>query len=146
MDRTTLILTLRSESEAAIKVAPISKRCPLFNWTVAGGPYWATVEICKLLGDYGPPTMFSDHVEYRIHGGLHRLQGPALIWNDEYKQWRKNNLVHRDGDLPAIISSGVQHWFKHGRHHRDGNLPASIWSHGRKEWWINDVFVRKEDS
>jgi len=31
----------------------------------------------------------------------------------------KNNIIHRDGDLPASISSGNKSWYQNNLCHRD---------------------------
>lgn len=39
----------------------------------------------------------------------------------------KNEKLHRDGDLPALINHGLYiHFFKNGKRHRDGDLPARL--------------------
>ena len=48
------------------------------------------------------------------------------------QRWYKNNVIHRDGDLPATIYSLYknnehgQEWYQHGNLHRDNDLPAII--------------------
>jgi hypothetical protein len=82
--------------------------------------------------------------------------------------WYKNGLLHRDGDLPAFISSGgTLGWYKNGKYHRDGDKPAWIWPNGtlvwlkngdwhrttgpaiiypnnKKEYWVNDIEITKK--
>lgn len=46
----------------------------------------------------------------------------------------RDNLIHRDNDLPAIVSyeNGsviMQMWYNYGRLHRDGDLPSEIIYH-----------------
>lgn len=49
-------------------------------------------------------------------------------------------LLHRDGDLPAVIwKDGSKHWWKNGSRHRDGNLPAIINNDGRILWYVNGL-------
>jgi hypothetical protein len=40
--------------------------------------------------------------------------------------WRKNGILHRDDDLPAIIDGGCYQWFQDGLLHRNGDKPAYI--------------------
>jgi hypothetical protein len=48
-------------------------------------------------------------------GQLHRLDGPAIEWNDGEKLWYKNGKMHRI-DGPAIEnSSGSKEWWKNGK-------------------------------
>ena len=61
---------------------------------------------------------------------------------DEYgdQEWYKNGELHRDNDLPAVItSSGWHKWYQNDVLHRDNNLPAAIRPNGFKEWYKNDV-------
>ena len=49
---------------------------------------------------------------------------PEII---KVKKWFKDGKLHRDGDLPAVITSdGTRIWYRHGKRHRDGDLPAVI--------------------
>ncbi len=80
--------------------------------------------------------------------------------------WQRNNLLHREGDLPAAVNScGIKEWFKLNQLHRERDLPAVVkrgkhawWLHGVKHrdsgpavvtpnsraWWVNGEFIRKE--
>ena len=54
--------------------------------------------------------------------------------------WHKNDLLHRDNDLPAIIySNGTRYWYQNGQKHRDNNLPAVICSNGKQEWYRHGI-------
>jgi hypothetical protein len=60
--------------------------------------------------------------EYRIDKGGNDL--PAAI-SLRSQCWYKNGKIHRDNDLPAIISqNGYKGWYKNGQLHRDNDLPA----------------------
>ena len=74
----------------------------------------------------------------------HRLDGPAIEWRDENKEWYFNNKMHRI-DGPAVeYSSGYKAWYQNGKRHRtDG--PACDWQSGKKEWWIEGVQYTKEE-
>lgn len=51
---------------------------------------------------------------YNAAGQLHRIDGPAIIWD-----------------------TGVEFWYQHDQCHRtDG--PAIVWPDGRKWWYLND--------
>jgi antitoxin component YwqK of YwqJK toxin-antitoxin module len=63
---------------------------------------------------------------------------PAVIFlNDnkvETQEWYKNDKLHRDNDMPAmIIHNGTQEWYQNGQLHRDNDLPAVIYSLPHKE-------------
>ncbi len=60
--------------------------------------------------------------------------------------WYKNDLLHRDGDKPAVIYSyGTLEWRKNGDLHRDGDKPAWIGADSRLGWWKNDKIHRDGD-
>lgn len=59
---------------------------------------------------------------YNNNDEIHRIHGPAVIWNDGSMYWFRDGLLHRE-DGPAYISAD-----------------------GRKEWWLNDKFIRSEPS
>jgi len=64
---------------------------------------------------------------------------------DEYnsKFWLKNELRHRDKDLPAIISSsGNMFWYKNGERHRDNDKPAMVYRNGYMSWYINGKLIK----
>lgn len=89
-------------------------------------------------------TKFSDKVEYRNESGqLHRLDGPAIIWNDGDKEWYINGKLHRT-DGPAVeYPNGSKTWHQHGNLHRlDG--PAIEWANGNRAWWINGNKLTEE--
>lgn len=56
----------------------------------------------------------------------------------------KNNVIHRDDDLPAREYPDGGVWYKNGEIHRDGDLPASI-SSGNKSWYKNNLCHRDND-
>ena len=74
---------------------------------------------------------------WRRNDKLHRGGDlPAIVWPNGDKFWWKNNKRHRDGDLPAVeYSNGTKYWYKNDKLHRDGDLPAVEYSNGTKEWW-----------
>ena len=46
-------------------------------------------------------------------------------------EYRKNGILHRDGDKPAVIyNDGTMFWYKEGKIHRDGDKPAVIYPDG----------------
>ncbi|WP_276947111.1 hypothetical protein [Ferrimicrobium acidiphilum] len=99
--------------------------------------------------------------EWRLHGRLHRLDGPAVIYADGSERWYRHGKLHRlDGPavvdsyddrvvvfavkdnklrrldgLVAVSAKGYQAWYKRGRLHRlDG--PAVIYD-DVEEWWVD---------
>ena len=79
-----------------------------------------------------------------IHDGyVHRLDGPAVEWEDGTKHWYENGCLHRlDG--PAVeYDGGLKAWYVNGKRHRvDG--PAIEWPDGEKEWYVNGCLHRLE--
>ena len=73
------------------------------------------------------------------NGELHRDNDlPAIITPNEKKYWYKNGLRHRDNDLPAVIlQDEFQFWYKNGELHRDNDLPAIIYTDGTQKWFQN---------
>ena len=62
-----------------------------------------------------------------------------VYWgNTEYYKY---GVLHRDGDLPAVISArGDLEYWKNGRRHRD-NGPAIIRKDGVCSWYKNGVHL-----
>lgn len=52
---------------------------------------------------------------------------PSLVLRDG-KSWYKNNLLHRDHDLPALIKKNEnrKEWYQHGLLHRDSGGPTVV--------------------
>ena len=68
---------------------------------------------------------------------------PAIINSNGDKFWYKNGVIYRDNDLPAIEwADGEKWWYKNGHLHRDNNLPSIIKYSGVKEWWIDGNFIK----
>jgi hypothetical protein len=66
--------------------------------------------------------------------------------------WYKNRLLHRDGDLPALIlADGSQEWYCNGLRHRNCDLPAviatktSMWNGGCEFWYKHGKLHREGD-
>ena len=56
-------------------------------------------------------------------------------------EYYKNGVLHRDGDLPAVISArGDLEYWKNGKRHRD-NGPAVIRKNGVCSWYKNGVHL-----
>ena len=56
----------------------------------------------------------------------------------------KDGVIHRDNDLPAIITyDGSQFWCQNGMIHRDNDLPAIIFADGIKVWMQNGEITQK---
>jgi hypothetical protein len=59
--------------------------------------------------------------------------------------WYKNEVVHRDGDQPAIVQAdGTLTYVENGDVHRDGDLPAIIKPNGTQMWFVRGKRHRAE--
>lgn len=73
---------------------------------------------------------------YNENNEYHRLDGPAVEYNNGVKHWFKNDKFHRlDG--PAIErANGTKCWYVEGKRHRiDG--PAIEFGNGDKSWYYH---------
>jgi hypothetical protein len=60
--------------------------------------------------------------------------------------WYKNGMLHRDGDMPAIVySDGTLIWYNHGQKHRDNDKPAVIYANGDVLWYRHGIIHRGDD-
>lgn len=64
-----------------------------------------------------------------------RMRGKRIFGhNQEYilhwdgkQEWLQNGVLHRDGDMPAVLSTdGCKEWFINGQRHRGNNRPACV--------------------
>ena len=78
---------------------------------------------------------------WTLHGQVHRIDGPAIVFANGTKEWWKDNKLHRQ-DGPAIeFASGTKEWHINGKMHREG-APAVEYANGTKEWWMNGKLHR----
>ena len=100
---------------------------------------------------------------------LHHQPHGCIATENQIQIWYKEGLIHRDDDLPAVISEdntewnirtctyirfenifsvdiykSKKYWYKKGRLHRDNDLPA-LCSNGTQEWYINGKLHRDGD-
>lgn len=75
---------------------------------------------------------------------LHRLDGPAVEFDDGSKQYYVNGLEHRIGKPACIWCDGTREWYVNGKHYRL-NGPAIEYNTGDKEWWINGKQYSKKE-
>ena len=80
---------------------------------------------------------------YNKERQLHRLDGPAVEYNDGSKEWYQNGNLHRLDGPARENSNGHKAWYQNGELHRlDG--PAREWSDGTREWWIEGKYYKTE--
>ena len=62
----------------------------------------------------GPAVEGSFGKYWYINGLRHRLDGPAVVFNNNYKEWYINGKLHRE-DGPAVeYSDGYKFWYLNG--------------------------------
>ena len=60
------------------------------------------------------------------------------------KYWLKNELRHREKDLPAVIwNDGSMFWHKNGMYHRENDKPAIIFHDGTMAWFENGELIKR---
>lgn len=75
---------------------------------------------------------------WRLHGEVHREDGPAVEFTDGSKVWFLHGRQHRDA-APAIeYADGTVVWFQCGKRHREDGA-AVEYANGTVQWWLNDV-------
>ena len=81
--------------------------------------------------------------EWRLHGVLHREDGPAIEYADGSKVWRLHGALHREG-APAIeYADGSKEWYLHGALHREDG-PAMEHADGSKMWFLHGALHRED--
>ncbi len=108
--------------------------------------------------DDGPAYISATSVKYYQHGKLHRVDGPAELYNGTEtcsEDWYLNGLRHRVGG-PAIICPDLVAWFQNGKRHRmdgpaliitpDTQFAAYVLQAGKSliRWYHNDVELPEE--
>jgi len=59
--------------------------------------------------------------------------------------WKKNGLLHRDNDKPALITPDCMlYWYKDGKQHREGSKPAIIYPSGSVLYYKDGVAVKDD--
>jgi hypothetical protein len=73
---------------------------------------------------------------WRLHGKLHREDGPAVEYVSGSKFWYLHDQYHRE-DGPAVeYTNGTKYWYLYDKLHRaDG--PAIELASGSKWWWYH---------
>lgn len=90
-----------------------------------------------ILVDIGDRIWFS-------HGMIHRTGDLPAVILDDFISYYVNDKLHRDNDLPALITSIHSIWYQHGKRHRDNNF-AYISIHGLKIWYQHGLKHRDND-
>ena len=64
------------------------------------------------------------------------------MYTEESETRDENGELHSYNDEPAKVYWGNREWYVHGKLHRDGDLPAVISARGDKEWYKNGKLHR----
>jgi hypothetical protein len=85
--------------------------------------------------------------EYRLPNGMLHRNGdlPAVVSMEE-EHWYQYSMRHRDGDLPAIVNHELKtyEWYKYGKRHRDGDKPAIIILQKSSETWYYNGMIHRD--
>lgn len=83
------------------------------------------------------------HKEWKYHGMFHRVDGPAVIYENSDEEWYLFGKKHRvDGPAVTYDSGKIQRWINYGRKHRI-NGPATLY-HNEKRYYINNNKYTKD--
>jgi hypothetical protein len=74
-------------------------------------------------------------IVYYKNDKYHRLDGPAIEYDNGVKYWCINGSIHREGGPAIEYEGGHKEWYKDGLLHREDG-PAVEYETGEKEWWI----------
>jgi hypothetical protein len=92
----------------------------------------------------GPAVIWEDEQkEWFYKGARHRLDGPAVIQRDGTEEWWVDGVRHRVDGPAVIIIDGAKEWYLNGVLHREDG-PAIIDPDGTKEWWVNGKLHRED--
>jgi hypothetical protein len=77
-------------------------------------------------------------------GRLHRLDGPAIEWDNGDKEWFIDGCYCRLDNGPTVeYHTGTREWWLGEKLHRlDG--PAVVYSNNDEEWFVDDERLTQE--
>jgi len=92
--------------------------------------------------------MYIDEYENKVYtnskGQYHRLNGPAIEYLDEGKEWWVNGELSRVDEPACEYSNGTKFWYKEGKRHRlDG--PACEYANRNKYWYILNQYLEEKE-
>ncbi len=119
--------------------------------TMKGKSLWDLLPmvVIEKIREYGYIIEYRDNMQRKVWKQdhvLHRLGGPAVIWENGTQEWYKNGKPHREGDRPAVVhADNTQYWYKNGKPHRGGDKPAVILPDGTRKWCTHGMLHRDGD-
>ena len=76
-----------------------------------------------------------------------KLHTTHTVDEDGSQYWYQNGQLHRDHDLPAIVTkNGDQIWYQLGKKHRDHDLPAIMNADGTHHWLLYDNYYTRKNN
>lgn len=84
---------------------------------------------------------------FMTHGRIEHHKN-IFTWYADDREWEfyRNGKIHRNGDLPARMTSRALVWVKDGKLHRDDDKPGVIYTeNGSMSWWKEGVLHREGD-
>ena len=88
--------------------------------------------------------VYKNRIEWYQNNKLHRLDGPAIEWDDGSKFWYQNDKVHRLNGPACECADGTKYWYQNDKRHRlDG--PACEYANGTKHWWVEGKQYTEEE-
>ena len=84
-------------------------------------------------------------VRYRNSDGqLHRVDGPAIEWEDGSREWWLHGRLHRV-DGPAYEGAdGSRSWYRHGKLLREDG-PAYEGADGSRSWYLGGKWLSEDE-
>ena len=83
-------------------------------------------------------------VEWRNpNGKLHRVDGPAVIYNEGHAEWRINGVRHNLNGPATSWSNNDKSWLLNNKLHCIHG-PSLDWKH-EKEWCLGDETLSRQD-
>lgn len=88
-------------------------------------------------------TIFDDREEWRLHGQLHREDGPAVVRNNGDKLWYRHGKLHREDGPAEDCLPDCRAWWRDGVMHRQDG-PAFEYYDGCMIWVLNGLRHRED--
>ena len=65
---------------------------------------------------------------------------PPTVVEHGIRKWKKDGVLHRDDDLPAVIyPDGTELYYINGQKHREGDKPAVIFPDGTESYYKHGI-------
>lgn len=91
-----------------------------------------------------PKKLSNGDIHWYLGDNLHREDGPAIeLANNRGESWWIHGLIHRVGGPAVIYGWGERQWWINGKRHREDG-PAIVCQGLDDEWWIDGVRLSPE--